>query len=162
MIYCQENGIVYKLSQDFNYFGGLASVLRVHWENVRGEITEFGNRSNVFRITEVHDLAICKGILHGMFVWFMSIIQRTHCSSTLWCKNTDQCAPLLRSNLLLQERQQRDHCRTGGSSKYSYLAVLWHEGRYLLLQSTNHRPWSFLYIWNICGIYIWLCKPLVR
>jgi hypothetical protein len=62
----QENGIIYSLSIDFNFTGGLASVLKTHWKTVRRERPEFGSRSNRHVITEEQDQAVRDGIMAGL------------------------------------------------------------------------------------------------
>ena len=64
--YQQAQGVIYSLTRDFNYLGGLASVLKTHWSTVRQSRPTFGSRDNRHVVTAEQDCAVRVGVLAGL------------------------------------------------------------------------------------------------
>jgi hypothetical protein len=59
------NGIAYSSTEDFNFKGGFASVLKEIWEGISENIPVFGTRSNRIVVVEEDDAAITQAIENG-------------------------------------------------------------------------------------------------
>ncbi len=59
------NGIAYSSTQDFNFKGGFASVLKEIWEGISENDLVYGTRSNQIVVEEEDDAAITQAIENG-------------------------------------------------------------------------------------------------